>query len=506
MDAQRPVSATSTLKDVPFTEKDSAPMHVEEETFIINKFAEGDPENPKNWSRGKRWYLTMLSGLLFLNSTFASSAPSSIVPQLMEEFHLSSLVGILTISLFVAGYCVGPILWGPLSEVYGRRPIFIFPFFAYMMFTLGGALAKNTASVLIFRFIGGTFAAAPQTNSGAMIADIWDPETRGKAIAIFTLAPFAGPALGPIVGGFVGENVSWRWVFWVMTAFAGVCWILALLTMPETYAPVLLARQAKRKRKATDDERYYAPLDKRDTSLKSRMENILAKPFAILFSEPMLMALTLYMSFIYGCIYLLFAAYPIVFTQGHHLSPGISGLMFLAIPIGAMFGVILYVNYYNPSYERKANEIRPKLVPPEFRLNCTLVPSVLYAGTFFWFGWTSFPSISFAAPMTSGFVTGFAVELLYLGLFNYIVDAYLPVAASALAASTVVRSLFGAAFPLFAGKMYEGLKPQWASTLLGFIALLMIPIPFVLQRFGPRLRASSKYCPTEEVSPSAPLE
>lgn len=100
----------------------------------------------------------------------------------------------------------------------------------------GGALARNTASVLIFRFLGGTFAAAPLTNTGsvparspffapeghysrAMISDIWDADMRGKAMAIFTVAPFAGPALGPTAAGFIGENISWRWLFWILTVF-----------------------------------------------------------------------------------------------------------------------------------------------------------------------------------------------------------------------------------------------------------------------------------------------
>jgi MFS family permease len=53
----------------------------------------------------------------------------------------------------------------------------------------------------------------------ALISDIWDVETRGKALAIFTVAPFAGPALGPTAAGFIGENTSWRWLFWVLAIF-----------------------------------------------------------------------------------------------------------------------------------------------------------------------------------------------------------------------------------------------------------------------------------------------
>jgi multidrug resistance protein len=157
----------------------------------------------QNWGVVYRWYLTGVAGLLVLNSTFASSSPSGIVEDMEVYFGFSQEVAILTISLFVAGYCVGPILWGPLSETYGRRPIFIITFIIYTGFQVGCALSKNTASILVFRFLGGTFAAAPLTNSGALLADIWDGDHRGQAMSIFSLAPFAGPSIGPIVAGFI---------------------------------------------------------------------------------------------------------------------------------------------------------------------------------------------------------------------------------------------------------------------------------------------------------------
>lgn len=166
------------------------------------RFEPGEKANPKNWGYGYRWFLTMIAGGLVLNSTFASTSPSGILTDTERHFDASQEVTILTISLFVAGYCVGPIVWGPLSEAYGRRPIFILSFFCYTCFQVGCALAKNMASLLVFRFLGGCFAAAPMSNSGGVLADIWDGDVRGKAMGIFALAPFAGPSIGPIVRCF----------------------------------------------------------------------------------------------------------------------------------------------------------------------------------------------------------------------------------------------------------------------------------------------------------------
>lgn len=169
--------------------------------------------------------------------------------------------------------------------------------------------------------------------------------------------------------------------------------------------------------------------------------------------------------------------------------------MFLPIFVGAVLGVIAYLLIWNPRYEREALEYAPLPVPPEHRLDQCLYAAPIFAISFFWFGWSSYPSVSFWVPMLAGLPMGFSIIWIFLALFNYIIDAYLFVAASALAANTIVRSLFGAGFPLFAFQMYDTLNPRWASTLLGLLAVLLAPIPFVLRRYGHHLRKRSKFAP-----------
>ncbi|KAE9393585.1 MFS general substrate transporter [Gymnopus androsaceus JB14] len=478
----------------------SAEILSEKDKYLV-AFDVDDPKNPLNWSKARRWYLTMFASLLVLNATLASSAPTGITQAWIDEFHMSEEVAALTISLFVAGYCVGPLLWGPLSEEFGRRPVFVGSFLVYTIFQMAMAVSQNTASLLVFRFIGGTFAAAPLTNSGALISDIWDARTRGQAMAIFTLAPFAGPSLAPAISGFMYvSGVSWRWVFWLLTIFAGVCWLLIVFTLPETFGPILLVQKARQKRKETGDNRYYAPMEVIKKTIGQRVENILARPFRMLIQEPMLLAATVYMSFVYGCLYLLFEAYPIVFTEGHKFNAGISGLMFLPLMIGGAIAVALYVLIFNPRYEKEIARCAPNPVPPEFRMEIIAIAGPIYAASFFWFAWTSSPSISFWAPLMAGGGMGFGISWIFVSLFNYIIDTYLMMAASALAACTVIRSLFGAGFPLFANQMYARLGPEWASTLLGFLALAMVPIPFVFMKFGATLRAKSKNAAAKQPS------
>ena len=205
----------------------------------------------------------------------------------------------------------------------------------------------------------------------------------------------------------------------------------------------------------------------------------------------------------YGVIYLLFEAYPIVFGEGHGFNEGFIGLTFLPIPIGGAIGVLIYLLYFNPRYEAAMVKYAPAPVPPEYRMEPALYAAPIYALSFFWFGWTSYPSISFWAPLAAGIPMSIGIVWIFLGLLNYTIDAYLFVAASALSAATVVRSIFGAVFPLFATQMFDAMNPRWASTLLGCVALLLVPIPLVLRRYGPFLRRKSKYAPTK---PPAPKE
>ncbi|TIA79135.1 hypothetical protein E3P98_03475 [Wallemia ichthyophaga] len=466
--------------------------------FMIDKFDDGDTRNPKNWNTNYRWLLTFIAGLLVLNSTFSSSAPSGISQELMAEFGFSREVATLAVSLFVAGYTVGPLLWGPLSETtLGRKNGMLMAFIPYTLLTIGCALSPNTGSILVFRFLTGCFGASPLVVCGAVISDLWDPKTRGIAMSVFALAPFAGPAIAPVISGFIAAaGADWRILFWALFAFAGFCTLLLGLVLPETYAPALLARIAKQKRKETGDDRYKSPLDLRKTDFKSTIHNTIFKPFILLAYEPMLSALTLFMSFVYGILYLLFESFPFVYgAPGHGFNKGIQGLMFLPLFIGGFIACTINILYFNPQYTKALEKTAPKLPDPEMRLYPGALGGIVFAIAFFWFGWTSYPSISFWSPLIATSLIGIGILFVFLSLFNYIIDTYLWSAGSALAANTVIRSAFGAGFPLFAAQMFERLNPRWASTLLGCIAILLSFIPFGLIKFGPKLRSMSKFAP-----------
>ncbi|KAK0186318.1 major facilitator superfamily domain-containing protein [Armillaria mellea] len=203
-----------------------------------------DQLNPQNWSKRKKWAITGLCILLALNVTFSSSAPTSVTSSIIVAFDINTETAYALITVFLLGYMVGPVLWGPGSELYGRRPVMLGTMTVYTLFHLGQALAQNIQTLMICRFFGGFFAVGPLTVNGGIIADVWPALGRGPATSLFSASVFMGPVLGPIVGGFIATSpVSWRWIFWVMMIFAGICTILGFVFLPETYAPVLLLKK-----------------------------------------------------------------------------------------------------------------------------------------------------------------------------------------------------------------------------------------------------------------------
>jgi multidrug resistance protein len=367
----------------------------------------------------------------------------------MREFSVSQEVVTLGISLFVLGFALGPLLWAPFSELYGRQVVFFGTFLAFVAFNAGAAGSKNAYTLLILRFFGGAFGSSPLTNAGGVVADLFAAKERGLAMSIFSLAPFMGPVLGPIVGGFLGMTEGWRWVEGLMAIFSGVVFFAAVLLTPETYPPVLLRERAKTLSKKTG--KVYlsrGDIDQGKTSIGEAFSTSLQRPFLLLFTEPIVFLLSLYMAIIYGTLYMLFGAYPIVYRQGRHWNQGISGLPFIGVAIGMVGAIVYNIFYDNPRYLRCVERSKGGFAAPEDRLPACIVGGACLPIGLFWFAWTNAPSLPWAASVAAGIPFGFGMVLIFLSVMNYLIDAYTIFAASVLAGNGIIRSLFGAAFPL----------------------------------------------------------
>ncbi|KAJ4328670.1 hypothetical protein N0V84_000861 [Fusarium piperis] len=456
------------------------------------KWIPNDPRNPMNFSILTKWFITMIVAIATLAVALVSSAYTGGIREIIAEFEISQEVATLGVSLFVLGFAIGPLLWAPLSEMFGRQVLFIGTYAALTAFNAGCAGAKNSWSLLILRFLAGSFGSSPLTNAGGAIADMFPASQRGLAMAIFAAAPSLGPVFGPIIGGFLGMKAGWRWVMGFLAAFSGALWILGSILVPETYAPVLLQRRAAKLSKMTGKV-YVSKIDhdRGKVTLAESFKTALSRPWVLLFKEPIVLLLSIYMAIIYGTLYMLFAAFPIVYQQNRGWNQGVGGLAFLGIMVGMLFAIA----YTIPDNKRymKTEEKHGGFAPPEARLPPCLVGCIAFPIGLFWFAWTNDKHVHWMASIAAGVPFGFGMVIVFLSVMNYLIDAYTIFAASVLAANSVLRSLFGAAFPLFTSYMYKDLGIHWASSIPAFLALACVPFPFLFYKYGASIREKCKF-------------
>ena len=460
----------------------------EDDPFIV-EFGEGDAENAMLFPLWRKWLITSIVTLSVFAVTLTSSAYSASAQQITAEFGASDELFALGIAVYVLGFAIGPGLWAPLSELYGRRIWFIITLGLVVAFVAGAAGCKSMAALVVFRLLAGTFGASPLTNSGGVIADMFPLAQRGIAVSVFSAAPFLGPVLGPIMGGFMTITVGWRWIQGVCAIFVGVIWIAGIFLIPETYAPVLLHKRAKKLARETG--RTYISILEKDTGgveLSEVFGKALKRPWILLFKEPIVLVAAIYLAILYGTIYMFMGAYPIVYSEMRGWDAGISGLAFLGLAVGMILGLAYVLTFDNARYQKLG-----PMPPPEARLHSALLGGVVLPLGMFGFAWTNFPGIHWSASIILSAPFGFGCVLVFLACINYLLDAYTIYAASVLAATAMLRAFFGFAFPLFTTQMYHNLGIHWASSIPAFLTVLCLPFPFVMYRHGASLRAKCKY-------------
>lgn len=404
------------------------------ERYETVTFTPGDPENPKNWSKAYKWWCTMTVAVTCFAVALNSAIVTADIGGPVKAFRVSEEVALLSISLFVVGFGVGPMAFAPLSEIVGRRPIYASTLLVAVVFIVPCAVAKNIATLLVCRLIDGIAFSAPMTLVGGTLADLWHPEERGVPMAAFSAAPFIGPAMGPLIGGFVSDALGWRWLYWIQLIFSGFVYILMTFTVPETYAPIILARRAKKMRAESGLDKYVTEQDLDMRPLTERLRIFLFRPFQLLFREPIVFFISLYMSVLYGLLYMFFVAFPVVYQEGKGYTAGITGLMFIPTAIGVLLSAFCapFVNKHYLTLVAKHGGKPPaeaRLVP--MMVSCWFIPVGLFI-----FAWTSYPRVHWIGPAIGGFPVGFGFIFLYNSANNYLVDSYQHQAASALAAKT----------------------------------------------------------------------
>lgn len=278
-----------------------------------------------------------------------------------------------------------------------------------------------------------------------------------------------------------------------MAIFTGIVWIIGTLCIPETYSPVILRKRARQLSLITNHV-YKSKLEIQHgtKTITQEFSTALSRPWLLLFREPIVFLLSIYMAIIYGTLYMMFGAFPIVYQQDRGWSPGIGGLSFIGVMVGEILAVIYCIFIANPKY-MMVSDAHNGAAPPEARLPPTMLGSIFLPVGLFIFAWTNYPSFPWIVGIIATAPFGFGMVLVFLSISNYLIDSYVIYAASVLAANSVLRSLFGAAFPLFTSYMYKNLGIHWASCVPAFLALACVPFPFLFYRHGESIRLRCKY-------------
>ncbi|GIZ46444.1 hypothetical protein CKM354_000957000 [Cercospora kikuchii] len=479
----------------------------------IAKFLPEDAQNPRNWSAFRKWTIVASIGLVDLTVSFGASGFSPASSDFAAHFGLSSEIAGIGLSIFVLGLAFGPMFIAPLSEYYGRTALYLIPYGIFLVCLALSAAIDNVPGFFVLRFFSGLFASVTIANFGGSIADLFSKNDVGPAMNIFLWAAVCGSPMGFFLMSLVAQSHGWRAVLWTLFGICAVLWAQLLVVLVpfgnETRHTVLLRRRARRHGKAIPDEAQAR-------SLKTLFTVTLARPFRFLSTETIVIFGALYNGFLYGISFLFNGAFGLVFGErGYGFDTLGVGLCFTGFIVGISLGPVTGIwqeRYYQKSIQvgqtfstgsgsSVESEASALLEPsrtgavrhnPEARVQLGKVAAVALPISLAWFAWTA-ASKHWILPILATSLFGWSFFTLIFMVAIYTEESYMVYSASALAGIGLARNVVGAIFPLIGNVMFERLGPRTAGSIIAGLALLLAPIPFILERYGPNLRARSPF-------------
>lgn len=451
---------------------------------------EHDPENPRNWSFARKFLSTTIICSIGFVTTLGASIYAPGHDQVKHAFNVSTTIALLPLSAYSLGLAFGPMISSPCSETFGRRFVYLLTLPLFDIFTLGTGLSQSIASLIICRFFAGLFAAPGVSVAAATISDFTAPERRAGPLAAYYSIPFIGSAIGPLIGGFAVEGENWRWTAWVVLIMAAVFHPPALF-LRESYKTIILQRRARK----MGVDRHLAKAKTNVQALRRFITSTIIRPLHMLTTEPLVGLICLYTGFQFALLYTFVVASPWVFKTVYGFSLSAQGLTFIGLVAGCIMAPFILVSVDIAARKHTpARQTTQSSFNPEKRLHTALYGSLILPTALFWFAWTSKPTIHWISPIVAQGTALLGSIMIYVPCNFYMLDVYgSKYGASASGASSLSRYTLSAAFPLFVTQMYEALGVGWATSVLGFVALAMAPIPWLFYCAGPWLRARSVY-------------
>ncbi|KAJ5580240.1 uncharacterized protein N7459_006225 [Penicillium hispanicum] len=462
--------------------------------FIVLEFAKDDKENPFNWSGGRKAFISVLLCLMTLFIGLATTAYSSGIGDMVEDLGVSTELGQLGLFCFNFTCALAPLFLAPFCELAGRRVVYIGSYVCFALLFIGLALGKNIATILVCRALLGLFGCVGTILVGGTFGDMYTPAHRAIPMASFSFIAIFGTVAAPIYAGFIDQALGWRWVEGIQGLANIPLGILIAIFLCETRGSVTLNKRAKMLRKATGDERFATDNEIEAPGVKQMLHNSSVKAIRMLFTEPVVFAFGLWISFAWFLTFLFLSVIPITFQDKRGWSEGVAGLPYIALCIGTTLGFAF--NFFQiRKYEALVKDPSTK-AEPEARLYGAMCGAVWLPIGLFIYSFTQYKDLFWFGPVVGLVLIGIGIFFIFESCYSYTSDCYGENSSSAIAGQGFMRNTLGAVSPLFATQFFTNLGSQYAGLLLALIATLLTFIPFVLFKYGPALRARSKLAST----------
>ncbi|USW46725.1 Putative major facilitator superfamily, MFS transporter superfamily [Septoria linicola] len=448
------------------------------------------PSNPHNWSPGKKWF--QMFAVCYINMWMNMTGPAYIAGRqyVAKSLNVGTTLSILPTPMSTLGLAIGPIIAAPMSESIGRLPVYQTSTPIAVMFLLGSGLTNHIYGVAVCRFFVGLFGgAASSVGPGGTATDIFRPHERALPLGLFNFMGFAAVPLGFLVSGLsIHYTGDWRYTAWAPSTFAVIA-IVLLLCLQETRRDAIERRLAH----ADDSSKWRRFQENLHRTTQLKYLTILQRPFRMLLKEPVVTAIGVYTSFSFAVVYGMLAAAPYMFQTVYGFQLAETSLTWIVWIIGFLTGASL-VTYlqFKLAKALRHKETRDQYLP-EWTLKPAMIGSPLVPIGLFSIAWTARPSVHWIVPVIAMGVYAAGTLLCFNSSLTYLAQYYGPqYGASATGGARMLSFYLGIAFPLFALPMFETLGIAWSLSLLGFLGLALLPTPFLLHKFGPRLRARTK--------------
>ncbi|KAK3985092.1 polyamine transporter 4 [Cladorrhinum sp. PSN332] len=466
----------------------SPPVEMSQTSQVLDWDSPDDPDNPKNWPKWKKILHSAMPSIYAFGLTTSISTLVAGIPFIMQDFNVSRTVALLPVTFYTFGFVIGPCIASPISELYGRRWIYLSNFIMLLTFNAIAAASNSFPALVVFRFLAALGGSGVLAVGAATLSDVWDMKSAGRVGIFYILAPFLGPTLGPLIGAYIlgQHNNDWKWSIWVI-----LC-ILAPLTpgflmMKETSKDIILQQRAKKRGTADFEKHESFGIE------LGKIGRAVLRPLHMCAIEPLLLFMGLYTAFSFAMTFSLFGSYVYVYQNVYGFDSKQIGLCYIAVVVGYIFALATFVYFDATKYRPEAARTGGK-VAPEYRLYTALVGCWLVPIGLFWYAWTPRPSVHWMVPVMAGLPFGWGTLANFLSAMTYIVETYGTAnSASAVASNGVVRFTLGAVFPLFILQVYEGVGIHWAGSIFAFISVAFIPVPWVFFVKGKELRRRSHY-------------